>query len=151
MGDLNKENLTMNKSLKIASGTKVEHPIYGKGVIGSDAVKVFDTHQFSGECVLVLFHNPKTGIAANWPYMIPLNDLTIKCLNLFLRESRPEISKGFISKVGDFDENGKAVGWIIKGSDHPKSIGYYQSKDWEIYCGYTMQELREIKKSYIFK
>ncbi len=68
-----------------------------------------------------------------------------------MKETRPNISKSFISRVGDFDQDGKAINWAFNGSNHPESVGTYLSKDWLIIGGYTIKELMEIKDSYEYE
>ena len=60
------------------NGDQVIHPIYGRGVLASDP-ETFDSIQWSGTCAWVCFYNPKTGISANWPYAVPINDLEASC------------------------------------------------------------------------
>lgn len=63
-----------------------------------------------------------------------------------MKEPRPEITKCFISRVGSFNKDREPVDWIMNGSNHPNSVGYYQSRDWKLWGGYTYQELKEIKE-----
>jgi hypothetical protein len=62
--------------MNITNGTKVTHPIYGDGHACGDPVTV-DSHQWSGTAVWCCFYRPQTAIAANWPYMVPVSDLTV--------------------------------------------------------------------------
>ena len=61
------------------------------------------------------------------------------------KEPRPDIIKLKIKQVGGFlisglpDDN-----WQFDGSNHPKSVGLYVSKDWHLLGGYTIPELYEI-------
>lgn len=61
--------------------------------------------------------------------------------------NRPNIPKLKITKIGSFSSNGNINNdWVFDGKSHPKSVGNYFSKDWVLYGGYTIEELREISK-----
>jgi hypothetical protein len=60
----------------IKAGMKVRHPIYGDGNVAMEP-ETFDSYQWSGEAAWCVFYRPQTGIASNWPYMVPTADLTI--------------------------------------------------------------------------
>jgi len=60
------------------------------------------------------------------------------------KEPRPNIPKLLITKVGEFNS---PLGWSFDGKSDPNSVGNYISKDWNLYGGYTIQELNKIKLS----
>jgi len=64
-----------------------------------------------------------------------------------IKEPRPDIHKGKITQIGTFDSDGNGTGWAFEGSSHPNSVGHYISKDWDLYCGYTIDELKEIERN----
>lgn len=61
--------------MTITKGSKVTHPIYGKGHAVADPATV-DSHQWSGTAVWCVFYDPPTAIAGCWPYMVPVTDLS---------------------------------------------------------------------------
>lgn len=60
--------------------------------------------------------------------------------------TRPNIPKSKIVTVGGFDDGRTDGGWQFDGRDIPGSVGYYISDEWELIGGYTIDELREIKR-----
>jgi hypothetical protein len=58
---------------------------------------------------------------------------------------RPDIIKLKIEKIGGFLDGMPDKQWAFSGSNHPKSVGNYHSKDWVLIGGYTVEELKIIK------
>ena len=64
-----------------------------------------------------------------------------------LKEPRPDIPKLPIVKIGGVTDEGVLFGeWGFDGTAHPKSVGQYFSDDWNLFGGYTVDELRDISK-----
>lgn len=73
---------------------------------------------------------------------------------------RPNIPKLKIKRIGGFELKRVSVGgdtdsfiefpddqWIFDGEDVPDSVGLHYSEGWALYGGFTVEELREIRKS----
>ena len=58
--------------------------------------------------------------------------------------------KLIIKTIGSFDNDGKPVKWTFDGSCHSNSFGVYidLEKGIELYGGYTIEELKEIRMSH---
>jgi len=58
-------------------------------------------------------------------------------------EPRPNFTKQAIVRIGTIID-GNPVNWIFNEKYQANSVGYYISPDWELFSGYTIDELREI-------
>ena len=68
-----------------------------------------------------------------------------------MKQPRPDIPKFDITHIGTFDGEGMPFGWCFDGRNRPNSIVEYLSPqrddgshEWHLFCGYTVEELREI-------
>lgn len=62
-----------------------------------------------------------------------------------IKTPRPDIPKGIIIKIGSFDKFGNINNdWVFSGKGIPNAVGRYISEDWDLFGGYTVDELKQI-------